>query len=253
LRVLVLSDIHGNIDALEACLEAAGEIDHVLHLGDCVGYGAAPNQVIERLRALNATHVRGNHDRVIAGGEGITGFNRVAAEAARWTRSQLTQENMAWLAALPKGPQLCDKSHGAALICHGSPLDEDGYIANETTARRIFAAVADRVIFFGHTHQRAGYALGGEQLIDIIITRGRRSAMASHEIRFGAGMRYLSNPGSVGQPRDGDFRAGCLVYQVGRPSRLTWLRVPYDVVGARERILDAGLPHVLGDRLIEGR
>src|SRR5579875_2286772 len=125
MRVLVVSDIHGNLHAFEAVLEAAGVFDQMWNLGDAVGYGANPNEVIQTLRERAAVNVRGNHDRVCAGLTSSQGFNPVAAQAAMWTQATLTPENHEWLKAVPKGPVSTEVD---AICVHGSPMDEDHYI-----------------------------------------------------------------------------------------------------------------------------
>ena len=132
MRYLVLSDIHANLEALEATLAAAPPYDSTLVLGDLVGYGADPNAVIECVRRLEpAVIIRGNHDKVAAGLEGAEGFNQIAREAIEWTTAALTAENSAWLAALPQGPVVIDDT---VEICHGSPFDEDMYVFDDLDA-----------------------------------------------------------------------------------------------------------------------
>src|SRR5207248_64177 len=126
MRYLILSDVHANLEALEAAMAAAAPHDQVLVLGDLIGYGADPNAVIERLRALpSAICIRGNHDKVGAGLEGADGFNHLARQAIVWTAHAMTPENHAWIAALPHGPVVVDD---LVEICHGSPFDEDAYV-----------------------------------------------------------------------------------------------------------------------------
>ncbi len=132
-RLLLVSDIHGNLEALEACLEAAPEYDAVANLGDVVGYGASPNQVIELVRAMQPINVRGNHDRCCCGLEDTTNFNPIAADAANWTRGELSEQNLDWLRALPSGP-LLDANWKGVQFVHGSPLEEDGYITIRSCA-----------------------------------------------------------------------------------------------------------------------
>ena len=136
MRYLVLTDIHANLEALDACLAEASErgYDRALILGDLVGYGADPNAVIERIRELKpAAIVRGNHDKVACGLEQAEGFNAVAKAAVQWTLEVLTPANRQWLASLPQGPTMVDDR---IEICHGSPFDEDTYIFDELDAGR---------------------------------------------------------------------------------------------------------------------
>src|SRR6201984_3323351 len=127
MRILVLSDIHGNLDALEACIAAAGSFDEAVNLGDIVGYGASPNEVIDRSRSLGKYFVRGNHDKASSGLMDLKDFNPIAGLAALWTRDQLTPENLTWLRSLPQGPvQIPDVPE--VQFVHGSPIDEDEYL-----------------------------------------------------------------------------------------------------------------------------
>jgi predicted phosphodiesterase len=159
-RYLVLSDIHANLEALEATLAAAGACDLTLVLGDLVGYGADPNAVIERVRRLEPVVViRGNHDKVAAGLEGVEGFNQIAREAIEWTAAALTPENGAWLAALQQGPVVIDET---VEICHGSPFDEDMYVFDDLDALRAIRATRCPLCLFGHTHIPAVFRLSGE-------------------------------------------------------------------------------------------
>ena len=155
---LIISDIHANLEALDAVLSAAGPCDRVLVLGDLVGYGADPNAVIERVRALpSCTVIRGNHDKVAAGVDTVEGFNRLAREAIEWTANALTNENRSWLAALPPGPIVVDDQ---IVICHGTPFDEDVYVFDEMDALRSIDGASRPVCLFGHTHVPAMFRLG---------------------------------------------------------------------------------------------
>src|SRR5882672_9915472 len=129
-RVLLLSDIHSNLEALEACMDAAPSYDVLVNLGDVVGYGASPNDVVERSRALGKFFVRGNHDKAVAGLIQLKDFNPIAGLAALWTRDQLTPDNLSWLHALPQGPIQIEGVSQTQFV-HGSPLDEDEYVVSE--------------------------------------------------------------------------------------------------------------------------
>ncbi len=248
MRYLVLSDIHANIDALDAVLtDAAREgYERVVVLGDLVGYGAEPNQVIERVRALEpAAIIRGNHDKVAAGVESADGFNPTAQRSANWTRDALTEENREFLRALQPGPVAID---ALTLICHGSPVDEDTYIFTETDVVEALTVSIRPVCLFGHTHLPLAVALSPDRVLEPIF-HGPRDRQS---VRFEEGWRYLVNPGSVGQPRDGDPRASYAVLDTDA-REIEVSRVTYPVEQASERILSAGLPQILGHRLALGR
>jgi diadenosine tetraphosphatase ApaH/serine/threonine PP2A family protein phosphatase len=247
MRYLVISDIHANLEAYETVIAAARDLgwDRAIVLGDLVGYGGDPNAVVERIREL-APHalIRGNHDKVGSGLETPDGFNAVARSAIRWTLDTLTDENRAWLAALPAGPVDVD---GAFEICHGTPFDEDAYVFDDLDALRSLHAARRRLCLFGHTHVQVGYSLAHNQFA--VETNG--------DIRpFGIAMKpdakYLINPGSVGQPRDGDPRAGFAIVDADS-ARVTIHRIPYPVAKAQARIVDEGLPEILAERLAVGR
>jgi diadenosine tetraphosphatase ApaH/serine/threonine PP2A family protein phosphatase len=241
---LILSDVHANLEALDAVLAAAGEYDHALVLGDLVGYGANPNEVIERLMALpSVTFIRGNHDKAATRLASVEHFNHLARFAVQWTTEQLTPANFEWLAALPTGPLAIDD---LVEICHGAPFDEDAYIFDDLDVRRAMAAASRPLCLFGHTHVPAAFRLA-ETLLPVGPLRGDR-----FRLQIEPAARYLVNCGAVGQPRDGDPRASfALLDTTG--STLTIVRVPYDVVGAQTKIIEAGLPDVLAHRLAIGR
>jgi predicted phosphodiesterase len=251
LRYLILSDIHSNLEALRAVLAHAGRKrrDKMLFLGDAVGYGAAPNQVVESLRDVRQPliAVRGNHDRVALDSErGADFFNTHARSAAIWTGKVLTRPNRRYLERLPVGPRPVEP--GLA-ICHGSPADEDEYLFTETEARNAFEATDAAVTFFGHTHVPCIFELTPSESQPMLVgalLRGARVVIDLDPTR-----RYLINPGSVGQPRDRDARAAYALYDAAI-RRFTLFRVEYDVESARRRIRAAGLPALLGDRLLHG-
>jgi diadenosine tetraphosphatase ApaH/serine/threonine PP2A family protein phosphatase len=244
MRHLILSDIHANLEALEATLASAGEWDRVLVLGDLIGYGADPNAVVERIRALpSATLIRGNHDKVGAGLASVEGFNHLARYAITWTATTLTAPNRAWVAALPEGPVIID---ALTEICHGAPFDEDVYLFDDLDARRAFRAMQRPLCLFGHTHVPAVFGFDGD-LQMIGPPRGDSSEVRLHE-----GVRYLVNVGAVGQPRDGDPRAAYGVLDT-ESRAVVVKRVAYDIATAQAKILAAGLPDVLAQRLAVGR
>src|SRR5579862_5218226 len=197
MRYLVLTDIHANLEALDACLADADArgYDRSLVLGDLVGYGGDPNAVIDRIVALKPhAVVRGNHDKVACGLEPADGFNAVAKSAAHWTLDALTEEHREWLAALPRGPIQVDE---LVEICHGSPFDEDAYLFDELDAARAIKASSRPLCLFGHTHYPAVF-----ELVDDGLDSSAPNDSAERIVRIVKGSKYLVNPGSVGQPRD---------------------------------------------------
>ncbi len=256
MRALLLSDIHANLQALDAVLRHAPAHDAVWNLGDIVGYGANPNEVIERVRSLGSTFVRGNHDRACCGLTDIDGFNPVAARAARWTQCVLSAEHIAWLRHLPQGPvqgPAQDGMESGTVRCvHGSLLDEDEYILNARDAMHSLSPPGPAMNFFGHTHLQGGFATDGDRWYRLTPDYDTRDAAESWKLQISSGARYLINPGSVGQPRDGNWRAAFAVYDTERSSVL-FCRVPYDLRTAQQSIVDAGLPDRLASRLRDGR
>jgi predicted phosphodiesterase len=245
-RYLILSDMHANWDAFEAVLRHARRkrFDAVLALGDFVGYGGAPNQVVEAVRRLGPRlHViRGNHDKVAAGIDGGASFNPTALAAARWTAERLTPGNLRYVRELPQGP--LEVAEGIA-ICHGSPLDEDTYVFSDMDAYQIFSQFSVPVTFFGHTHIPSLFSLEGRQLgVKRLPGEGGRILLHPEG-------RYLLNPGSIGQPRDRNPRASYMTYD-SRRLVVRWYRVRYPVRAAQQRIRKAGLPGSLADRLALG-
>lgn len=246
MRYLILSDMHANWDAFAAVLRRARRkrFDAVLVLGDLVGYGGAPNQVVEAVRDLGPRlfRVRGNHDKVVAGIDNGANFNQTALTAAQWTTGRLTPANLRYVRDLPQGPLQVEE--GVA-ICHGSPLDEDTYVFSDVDAYEIFAHFTVPVVFFGHTHIPSLFSLEGRRL-GVTALRGDGGT-----IRLHPDGRYLINPGSIGQPRDRDPRASYMTYDSKRRV-VRWYRIPYPIAEAQKRIRKAGLPNNLADRLAVG-
>jgi predicted phosphodiesterase len=252
MRVLVLSDIHSNLEALEACLDAAPAYDVVVNLGDIVGYGASPNEVIDRSRAIGKFFVRGNHDRAACGLTDVSEFNPIAAMAAMWTRQQLTEENLLWLRNLPQGPVRVEELPDAEFV-HGSPLDEDEYLIDGHDAVGPLSVSPVGVTFFGHTHLQGAFYRGSGYDDETLKPQYRNSREPERiELSLKPGARYLLNPGSIGQPRDGDWRAAYAIYD--SDARMAeFHRVPYNLEKAQRRILEASLPERLAQRLSVGR
>jgi diadenosine tetraphosphatase ApaH/serine/threonine PP2A family protein phosphatase len=247
MRYLVLTDVHANLEALDACLAftRARGFDRTLVLGDLVGYGPDPNVTIERISGLDPLAiVRGNHDKVACGIDHAEGFNSVARMAARWTLETLTPANRDWLAALPAGPVLVDE---LVEICHGSPFDEDAYIFDELDAVRALKIAQRPLCLFGHTHYPVTFELSAGAFDSV-----GPAASGETVLVLKPEARYLVNPGSVGQPRDGDARAACAIVDVEK-RHLELFRVPYPVAETQAKIVAAGLPEMLAQRLGVGR
>ena len=247
MRYLVLTDIHANLEALDACVADARArgFDRTLVLGDLIGYGADPNAVIDRVQELEpAAIVRGNHDKVASGIEQADGFNSVAKSAAHWTLDTLTPAHRTWLVDLPIGPTIVDD---LIEICHGSPFDEDAYIFDELDAARALKVSRRPLCLFGHTHYPVTFVLSGDALDSI-----GPSATAEAQLRLLGGSKYLVNPGSVGQPRDGDPRAAYAIVDEER-TRVELYRLRYAIDAAQAKVVKAGLPDVLAQRLGLGR
>jgi len=255
MRLLLFSDIHANLEAMEACLAVAPAHDLLVNLGDVVGYNASPNEVCERVRAMGGAIVRGNHDRACAGLTDLAEFNLVAAMSARWTQTALTDENLEWLRVLPHGPLRSEELAEIEFV-HGSPRDEDEYVLNPTTAafNLRMPGHAGR-IFFGHTHLQGGFALENGRGRAFAPSFPAEDGFVQFTMPLVQGERYLINPGSMGQPRDGDWRAAFALFDrdSGAPGSVTFYRVPYNVNETQRRIMAANLPERLASRLKIGR
>ena len=248
MRYLILSDIHSNQEALEACVHRAKEAgyDSVLCCGDIVGYGPSPLEAIDGIRGLNAITIRGNHDRVAAGLDEATQFNPHARRAVYWTRSVLPDSYRDYLVNLPMGP--LDITAEAQLV-HGAVSHEDDYIFTEADADENFLLTDKPITFFGHSHFPVVFCSDGA---------GNSVQAASYEfdefiaVKCEHGKKLFVNPGSVGQPRDGDSRASFAIWDENR-GRMEFYRVEYDVKLTQDKMRAVELPTYLIDRLAHGR
>ena len=241
---LIVSDIHSNYEALEAVLEdARGRYDRIVCLGDLVGYGADPNRVVEWTKSNVASIVRGNHDRACTGTDSLEYFNPAARASAMWTRGALTPDNSNYLEHLARGPLRVTQNGDAGFdLVHGSPMDEDEYLVGVEDVQFLGQHLETKLTFFGHTHLQGGFLLAPRSVKRI--TPGRA-------LQLEPDCYYLINPGSVGQPRDGDPRAAYALYSP-EDHTIEYRRVPYDIGKAAAKILQAELPESLAMRLFEG-
>jgi len=245
----VISDIHANSEALRAVLAEIDRrsVDAVLCAGDLVGYNADPDACVEDVLSRAAATVRGNHDRAVAGLMDLDWFNTAAREAALWARGAVTPRTLERLSRLPRGPVSVGKD---VILCHGSPSDEDEYLLPGTALGDAFRYLEDhapaaRLCFHGHTH------------LPLAVCRSRRDRSSrmlglGQPIEIEPETLYLLNPGSVGQPRDGNTRASFGILDTGRGT-FTIIRVAYAFRETQRKILEAGLPSSLARRLGEGR
>jgi diadenosine tetraphosphatase ApaH/serine/threonine PP2A family protein phosphatase len=239
MRVAVLSDIHANLVALDAVLAAAGPVDAIWHLGDVVGYGPDPDGVVERLRGLGAIGVAGNHDLAAAGGDQIDWFNPEARAAMEWTRGRISAATRSWLADLP-GRRVA----GRFSLVHGSERDPVWeYVTSVPVARASLAVLPTQLGLHGHTHVPMAWAERDGRVEAISPGSGSTFALADGHA--------LLNPGSVGQPRDGNPAASFLVID-DEAGVCTWHRVAYDIGAVQAAMRAAGLPRRLADRLSVG-
>ncbi len=241
MRILLLSDIHANLVALDAVLRAAPPHDGVWCLGDVVGYGPKPNECVARLRELDALTLTGNHDQAALGNVSLELFRDTARQALEWTRRELTSENAAWLAARPVTRPL--RVYDLTLV-HGSPRDPLWeYIDEPLIAYENMAYLKTAYGFFGHTHQPAAYHMQPDgMLVKQSVTPGNPLLLQA---------KVLFNPGSVGQPRDGDPRAAFALYD-SAACTVTVQRVEYDIAATQRAMRQAYLPMRLVERLAQG-
>ncbi len=249
MRSLVLSDLHANATALNAALEATkGRWDRVVCLGDVVGYGPDPNEVTSKIRELGAKTIRGNHDKAATDKMATDDFNPVAKAAVDWTRSQLSADNLKWLTELPQGPLEVD---GIVLV-HGAFQDEDEYVFTPAQALEGLLDSTAMITFFGHTHHQGGFSYENSSNNLEVLHISPRLSEAFAPLRTEPRSRYLLNPGSIGQPRDGDPRAGFAIADMEHQIVEFW-RVSYDIPAVQARMRAARLPEPLVQRLSLGR
>jgi predicted phosphodiesterase len=244
-RALVVSDLHSNAEALRMVMNRVRrkKFDVVVCLGDFVGYGAQPNQILDTMRTMKGPklYIRGNHDRVAAGLDHADGFNTAAKAAALWTRDHLSARNRHFLEKLPLGPI----EREGVMICHGAPHNEDEYVFHEGHAMEVFESTAAPIILYGHTHLPVIFSLDRQHRVHGVAVRG------DVVVRLDSEHRYLINPGSVGQPRDRNPASSFVIFDSKRLT-VQFFRVAYDVGKTQGSILKAGLPAILAQRLAYG-
>jgi predicted phosphodiesterase len=249
MKYLLLSDVHGNRFGLEEVLKAAdGRYDKVLCLGDVVGYGAHPNECCALLREIGAISLSGNHDAAALGLIDITWFNPVAETAILWTRRALSTDNSEWLRSLPAQMEFAENNFQCV---HGSlrePWEE--YITGPETAEPNLLLVEHRVCFFGHTHQAVVYRAPADNWTSPLQMQGAQMPEGG-TFELEDDWKYLVNPGSCGQPRDGNRQARYAIFNTDS-QQVQVFAIDYDWNAARKAIIDAGLPRMLGDRLLQG-
>ncbi|HYI11678.1 MAG TPA: metallophosphoesterase family protein [Thermoanaerobaculia bacterium] len=245
MRALVVSDLHANAEALRAVMKRVNrkKFDSVICLGDFVGYGAQPNHVLDTMRTVKGQklYIRGNHDRVASGLDDANGFNHAAKAAALWTRVHLSPPNRRFLRDLAVGPVV----HKGVMLCHGSPYDEDEYVFNIHHAGQVLALYNAPIILYGHTHLPAVFSIDPEMNVTGFAVRGDAT------LKLDPRLRYLINPGSVGQPRDRNPDAAFIMLDTEKRT-LQFFRVDYDRAKTQASILKAGLPEILATRLSYG-
>ncbi|MDH7578125.1 MAG: metallophosphoesterase family protein [Bacillota bacterium] len=244
MRYAIISDIHANLEALQATITDLEnqDVQQIICLGDIVGYYPNPNECTELCRARGFTCLRGNHDDAAVGNCGIEDFNPIAQAALRWTARNLKEVNKKWLLQLPE--QFLDDHF---LAVHGSPWDPYAYIFSAGSASRAFLTLKSHysqvnLCFFGHTHQRALYYTDEGSI---------HKTEGENKYRLGKTGRYLINPGSIGQARDGKPGASYLIYDAER-TEIEFRHVTYNLNLTQQKVVAAGLPQMLAERLSLG-
>jgi len=240
MRIALFGDIHANLEALEAVLEDASKqsVTDYVCMGDIVGYNADPAACLERVQAMDCPTVKGNHDEDASGSHSLENMNPVAATALEWTRRQLSDEQRQWLRRLRMVRQVADFT-----VVH-STLDQPShwnYVTNRFDAMSNFSYQFTQICFHGHTHVPRVY-----------IKNDRVKEETTDSVMIEDGAKYFINVGSVGQPRDGDWRACYAIYDLDR-QLISFRRVEYDIAETQRKIQAAGLPEMLAERIAEGR
>jgi predicted phosphodiesterase len=240
MKFAIIADIHGNLDAFQVVLEDAKkqQVTHYACLGDVVGYNANPKECLDIVRTMNMPCVKGNHDEYCSSDEHLEGFNPAAAEAVNWTRTQLTEDDRQWLRDLKYSRMVTNFT-----IVHAT-LDGPqrwGYVFDKLAAAASFTYQNTSVCFFGHTHVPVAFVK------DSVVRGGTYSKFKTE-----AGKKYFVNVGAVGQPRDNNPKCAYVIYDT-LDGTIEIRRLDYDIAAAQKKILAAGLPERLAERLAYGR
>jgi predicted phosphodiesterase len=240
MKFAIIADIHGNLDAFQVVLEDCKkqQVTHYACLGDVVGYNANPKECLDIVRTMNMPCVKGNHDEYCSSDEHLEGFNPAAAEAVNWTRTQLTEDDRQWLRDLKYSRMVTNFT-----IVHAT-LDGPqrwGYVFDKLAAAASFTYQNTSVCFFGHTHVPVAFVK------DSVVRGGTYSKFKTEP-----GKKYFVNVGAVGQPRDNNPKAAYVVYDT-IDGTIEIRRLDYDIAAAQKKILAAGLPERLAERLAYGR
>lgn len=244
MRIAVITDIHSNLPALEGFVARWDDlrVDRAVCLGDLVGYNPWPNECIEIVRERGIPTIMGNHDRVASGIEEPGHFNAAAKRAILWTREKLTDENRDWLFSLSDRLMMNNET----MLVHGSPSNPNEYIFSVDSAIYNIEYMTEQfgvsICFFGHTHVVAAYSYSLSEL----------RFLEGSTINIEDSKKYLINPGSIGQPRDGDPRASFLIFDEDE-KKIEFYRFPYDIDAVYREIIEAGQDQFLGKRLFLGR
>jgi putative phosphoesterase len=244
MKYFVFSDIHSNLEAFEKLLsqKKIKNVDSFIFLGDLVGYGPNPNEVINIFKELNnISYIRGNHDKVIADLESSSLFNPVAAFSAEWSKIRLTSENQEFLKSLKKGPSVVDH---CITLCHGSTFDEDYYVFSIFEAAESLKFMETSIGFFGHTHFPIMYLFRNEKITTVPLNN-------SIKIKLDPNTKYLVNPGSVGQPRDKNPNPSFIIFD-SLKKEIHFQRYSYNIKLTQQKIREMGLPEILASRLESG-
>jgi predicted phosphodiesterase len=240
MKYAVIADIHANMEAFEVVLADAKEqkCTHYCCVGDVVGYNANPKECLDIVRSMGMPVVKGNHDEYCSSEEDLEGFNPHAAEAVNWTRKQLSKEDRQWLRDLKYVRLVASFSMVHATL---DGPQRWGYVFDKLAAAASFTYQNTAVCFFGHTHVPVAFVR------DSMVRGGTYS-----KFRVEPGKKYFVNVGAVGQPRDGNPRAGYVVYDMDEGT-IELRRLDYDIPKAQKKIVEAGLPQRLADRLALGK